>query len=652
MPHLLLSPEAQQICANALRWERWGSLTDWAESHIVLPEKTPLPGPLDMSFTPYGRLMIDSVLYSWTEKVTVIAGSQMVKTLLEIILVCYMIDQHPTNALFLMGREKDAKEIAIERIGSVILSSPKLAKYIKNEKTQITQAKISINGATAFFGSANVAAELSQRSIEYGVADETHLYKEDVGGEGSPLFLMDKRLSNYPGAKRIDASTPTDQYALSWQEYLQGTMHYWQEQCPHCGKYQGLELKQIKHPDSITSAQEIIAEKAAHYECVECEGVIGEDQKSAMLASGKWFTDCGLEHPPHYSFQISGIASPWRTFSKIKAEFMKAKDDTDKLRAFRNTTIGENYEQQRDYLSKKALKVVAQDEAALPRGVCPNNTMMLTFGSDWHGGKIGLFYLTLAFTPGPEIWIVDFGGSTKKDSDEKIRSEEELLKSTLVRKWMTADGRNEIEIVGGVDSGWETADVFDYCRPYYPRLRPTKGDDVHMTRTSPLRESPVDYTCLKTNKRYQGFNCLHIKTGWFKDLLAKMLKSVNLLDNMAEDEKKEAQERENEEGRAFPRLHICQNATKDLIRSLSSERKVRRDKKWGWWPINESTPNNHLLDCFVQAYAMAEFRGLSRLNLQIKNQAKPGGKVARKAGGQGSPYAHGGRPRKGRWLNR
>jgi phage terminase large subunit GpA-like protein len=611
---LLESPQACETLANALRWERWETLSEWAESRIVLPAKTPAPGPLDLSVTPYGRQMLDCLLYPWTQKVTIIAGSQMFKTLLEIIFVCYIIDQHPTNGLFLMPRDVDAKEIAIERIKPVIKESPLIARYVTAEKAQVTQSKISLNGATIFFASAGVASELAQRSIEFGFADETRDYKDSVGDEGAVLDLLDGRLENYPGSLRVDTSTPTDQHAISWRQYEAGSMHVWKEPCIHCNFFQELVLAQIKHPDNVQDYAQINDDKLAWYECVECGGRIDERDKAVMLSRGKWFQTTKSPRPSHYSFRISGISSPWRNFGNIKARFMEAKSDREKLRAFMNTVCGVNFEERKAGLNKHALEIATKDDGSLLRGQVPDDAIRFAIGCDWHGLRKGLFWVAVAFTPGPELWIVDYGN---------VFSEEDLLNATLLRDWSTVSGKKVTPKIG-VDSGWEPADVYDYARPYYPHIRPTKGDDVNVDRASSLQERPVDYTVTRggVEKRYSGFKRLHIRTEYYKDRLAAMLTYIfraKLRIEEAEKDKDADDGGSSVDMSYTPRFHLCRNADDDFISQLSSEHKILVKKKHMWVPKKEGA-ENHYLDCAVGAWAIADLYGLSRMSTKAKKK--------------------------------
>ena len=627
--------------SRAIQWERWASMSQWAEARIVLPDKTTAPGPLDLSLTPYARALLNCLTNPWTSHLTIIAGSQMFKTLLEIILICYIIDQRPTNALFLMPREQDAEEIAVERVKPVILASPHLAKYVKNAERQITKAKISLNGATIFFASAGVPAELAQRSIEFGVADETHLYKDSLTDEGAVLDLLAARLSNYPGSIMIDTSTPTDNQAISWDQYNKGTKHVWKEPCPHCGKFNVLNVDNIKCDEGYVSPQQIQSDLLAWYECPECEARIEEHEKHAMLAKGKWFTDFPSAHPSHYSFHISGISSPWRSFSGVLCGKLESSGDPEKFRSFKNTVCGENYTEKRSEMDARAVKIASDDDGSLLRGQIPDNAVMFTIGCDWHGARNGLFWTACAWVPGPEVYVVDYGN---------VFSEEELLQQTLGRDWRTVSNRKVMPKIG-VDSGWEPADVYEFVRPHYPHTRPTKGDDAHLSRASALRESPVDYTVKKSGKRYTGFNRLHINTEYFKDRLAGMLKAIFR-------HHKKDEEVVNDDGGSTPadeykaRFHLCRNADDQFIDQLSNEHKVRIKKVMQWTPKYNGAPN-HYLDCFIVAWAVAELHGFARISRKVLEKREGKKTAGQKVDRHKKKWASGGRwntKGRGGWL--
>jgi phage terminase large subunit GpA-like protein len=603
------------------RTSRWASLSEWAEASIVLPPTTPAPGPLDLDVTPYARLPMDCILYPHTEIVTIVAGAQMVKTLIQIVLTCYVIDQMPTNVLFLMGGEKDANEIATDRIAPVIKASPVLSRYIQSEHRQLNIDKIEANGANIYFGSANVPGQVASRSIEIGLADESHLYKVDVSDEGNPLKLQRKRLENYPGSKQIHTSTPTNDAALVWVEYEKGTQHKLRFRCIHCGESQAWDWHDIKVPDGMRDPNRIKAEMLAYYVCPTCGGIAEETDKPAMLASCHYVTDNTLENPPHYSFHLQGMASPWRSFSKIMSEFFEARNSPPELKVFINTTVGENFNDSRNYLSREALEMLANNPN-LERGVCPKDTLLVTCGCDWHGARKGLYWLICAWTAGAQMWVIDYGVAG---------SEEELRDDTVARRFRTDDPKDgrDLHALIGVDSGWgeAVADVYEYTRETYPQTRPTKGMD-HSERSAPVWKSNVDYTQRSTGKHFAGFTALHYNSGFYKDRLAALLR-----------ESKPTEAEEEMEGGVWTRgrFHLPREVDREFIKSLSSQRKIVRKGKAAWEPKYEGI-NDHWLDCAVIAMAVADQHGLPRVDAAARKPPPAGSRVPKFRTPDGRPF--------------
>lgn len=583
------TPEEREMWA----WTRYSTLVEWAEDTLVLPPRDPEPGPWRVSRTPYLKSILEAESKPWVEQVTLKAGRQIGKTMWHLIKGCYRIDQHPTRALYLMGREEDAATIAEERFKPLIEASPKLARYITSPRS-IQKDSIRLNGTLLKFATANSAAALCSTPWENVDCDETHLYKFDVGSEGNPIQIVRKSMENYAMRSLGMVSSCTDSFSIIHLEYLNGTQGRWSCRCPHCGGVFHYKFAQIKVPAKMRDAQRIRAEKLAWYECEFCKGIISEQDKPRLLQEGFYvYGNRTVERPTHESFWVGGIDSPWRTFSGVIAEFFECGNDAAKLRAFYNTTLGEEFDEKIEQIEFSEVdKWVLPD--TLPQGKLPPETQLVTGQVDWHGEKKGFYWMTWAWAkcqvdednPYPfRAWLVDFG---------QVYSRAELEERFFQVHWHV--GNTRFPLRGGVDSGWETEEVYQFVRPKYPLFRPTKGESQERTGAA-CHDSPIEYTG-KGGKVYKGFSRLMIQTGYYKDAFSRYMQI---------------------EPAKCP-FRFCQGTTQEVFDHLQSEVKKKVKGKDVWVPRWEGIPN-HFFDCLIGSWANAEYWGLLRMQPRPVQQA-------------------------------
>jgi hypothetical protein len=140
----------------------------------------------------------------------------------------------------------------------------------------------------------------------------------------------------------------------------------------------------------------------------------------------------------------------------------------------------------------------------------------------------------------------------------------------------------------GIDSGYNTIDVYNYCREHRPNLYPTKGFDE--ISGAVIRESVIDYR--QNNNKFfvdRDFRAIHINTNYFKDELAADLKNID-----------------------GDKVKFCANVDGYFLDSLAAEAKIRRKGKEIWVP-RYSGIENHFLDTSIIARAIAEKKGFSTL---------------------------------------
>ncbi len=96
--------------------------------------------------------------------------------------------------------------------------------------------------------------------------------------------------------------------------------------------------------------------RLAWYECsnTQCGGRITDAHKPKMLERGVWVSDGQTVSPDgkvmgrrpgskRVGFHLSSLYSPWRTFSDMAAEFIRAEGDVAATMNFRNSRLAEPF---------------------------------------------------------------------------------------------------------------------------------------------------------------------------------------------------------------------------------------------------------------------------------------------------------------------
>jgi phage terminase large subunit GpA-like protein len=84
------------------------------------------------------------------------------------------------------------------------------------------------------------------------------------------------------------------------------------------------------------------------YRCEACDGAIEEHHKTAMLAGGAWRPTAVAGDPHTVGFHISALYSPvgWLSWEQIARDWESAQGKPEDLKTFKNTVLGETWQEQ------------------------------------------------------------------------------------------------------------------------------------------------------------------------------------------------------------------------------------------------------------------------------------------------------------------
>ncbi len=437
------------------------TVSRWADRYRKLSsENAAEPGQWRTDRAPYQREIMDSVTDPKIEKVVVMSSSQVGKS--EIInntIGCY-IDIDPGPLLMIQPTIEIAQDYSKRRITPMITDTEVLAQKVADSKTRDLNNTILMKvfpGGFLAMGGANSPAGLASRPIRVLLCDEVDRYPDSAGGEGDPIALAEKRTITFWNRKKIFVSTPTDKNTSRIEaEYEIGTQEKWCVECPKCGKYHFIVLRdiQFKYDKHEKNNKITYVVHEVKWRCPSCLEEF--DERTMKKQPAEWISDnpTALENGVR-SFWLNSFVSPWYSWKRIIQEFLESKNDPEKFKVFVNTVLGETWEE-RGEIEDESVLLERREEypADLPEGV-----LILTLAADTQDDR--LEYEVIGWGHGEESWGIEKGIIWGKPDD---KSTWQQLDDKLNKIWNFADGTGLVIACACIDSGGHyTEEVYKYC---------------------------------------------------------------------------------------------------------------------------------------------------------------------------------------------
>jgi terminase, large subunit len=370
--------------------------------------------------------------------------------------------------------------------------------------------------------------------------------------------------------------------------------------CPHCGEMQMLEFGGEGCDYGIKfTRDEAGAVRDVWYECSHCHKRIDEHYKTEMLARGEWRATYPERRKRGY--QISSLYSPlgWVSWRQIVEEFLKAKDNRERLKVWTNTRLGLPFEEKGDQPDWVILQVRSEPYEIL---TVPERGLLLTAGVDVQADRLAV--VIRAWGRGEESWLV-YWCEIYGNPGEARGVWDEL--DLLLNRTYPHDGGSELSIVSlAVDSGFHTQAVYNYARGRSPKVAAVKGQAVS---GKPVIGRPS-----------------HVDIAWQG---VKIPNGVQLWPVGSDTAKGTIYARLRQEVPGPGYYHFPIGLDEEYFRQLTAEKLVTRYVKGyprlEWVKIG---PRNEALDCEVYAYAAAIRAGLGRIDWDGLERTIRGGSPA------------------------
>lgn len=551
------------------------TVSEWADNFRVLTSVSAEPGRWRTNRTPYLKEPMDRFTDPLIEKIVLCFGAQLGKTETELNMIGYALDQTSSPTMMVYPTDTIAKFASDKRVQPMIKSVKSISDKF-DENSKLLELDFN-NGNYMVLVGANSPSSLSSRSIKYLFFDEIDKYPAFAGKEADPIKLATERTKTFVDKKIVMVSTPTVESGNIWQAFMSANeRRQYYVPCPHCGVSQVLKFKQIKWPEEHNDNADMIRD-TAYYECEHCGERIYDKHKMEMLRSGEWrAVNESQSKVRSVSYHLSSIYSPWVTFGDVAYEFKNSKGTPATLMNFINSWLAEPWKSSKT----KSTQNLEFTQSNYPCGIVPDKAVLLIASVDV---QLDHFWWEVrAYAPGVKSYLIDYGqASTWEDLEEII----------INREYPSEYGEARQVMKAGIDSGFRTDEVYQFCSRFPEVCIPLKGSSNHTTMTAP-------YTMTSLEKGVVGGLKLYVlNTDYWKDFIfARMIRPAD------------------EDGT----IHLYKKCPQEYSDHLRSEEKQEiRNVKTGavtvqWKPLT-SHPVNHLLDTCTYNAAVADIAGVKYL---------------------------------------
>lgn len=305
--------------------------------------------------------------------------------------VAYDIAEDPAPQIIFQPNDGKAGEWSKKELKPLLRDMPYVGdRIIKTREENNLNYKAYHGGFIESRGgkSANNYASATAKKVRF---DEYDRFPDDVDGEGDPYELGKKRTESYWNGQVMIGSTPTIKYHSKIEAKFEETdKRFRYLPCPFCDHQQVLEFPNLIIPKEYRDGVKHWHTQDAKFKCVKCDELIDHKYKKQMDLKGRWqqtkeFFCCGEWQDPKenrnwyynendkedkkngealckhcdltaeynrngrkkrgyhiwagYSFQ------PNTTWVKVAEAFVNALGNVEKMKSFKNTWLGETFEE-------------------------------------------------------------------------------------------------------------------------------------------------------------------------------------------------------------------------------------------------------------------------------------------------------------------
>lgn len=325
------------------------TVTQWAEKNRELT------GRGRFKARPFQREVMDTATDETIRETTLVSAAQIGKTTIVENIAGYFIAHDPKLILVVFPQVELGEAWSNGRLQLMLDEScPGLVGPRRGRDAANTKLSKDYPGGNITIVGANSPAGLRMRDRQVAILDDVNGYPDSAGAEGDVESLVRNRLASYPDAFTFRTSTPTIKRTMLdpagktvtlssriYRAYERSDMRRWFCCCPRCGQWSQLKWDRVRWPagrpeDAIYSP-----------DC--CNAELSDTDRLRMIEGGEWRKTA--VSPGHAGFQISGLAAPFAAhrgyttrMHEMAIDWLEAQKETEKLKVFINTSLGEDFE--------------------------------------------------------------------------------------------------------------------------------------------------------------------------------------------------------------------------------------------------------------------------------------------------------------------
>jgi phage terminase large subunit GpA-like protein len=451
------------------------TVSEWADAHRVLSaEASAEPGKWTTARAEYQRGIMDAVSDPSVHTVVVMKSAQVGWTEIVNNICGFHIHQDPAPLLVVQPTVEMAEAWSKDRLAPMLRDSPALRGRVSNPKSRDSGNTLlhkAFPGGHITMTGANSAAGLASRPIRIVLFDEVDRYPPSAGSEGDPITLGMKRTATFWNRKVLMGSTPTLAGVSRIEAAYQGSdrRRYWVP-CPHCGERQVMAWDGVRWDGDDP--------ETAAYHCAECGAAWTDAERWRAVRRGEWRAEG--EFRGIAGFHVNELCSTWRRLSETVADYLAARGRPEMLKAWKNTALGETWQERGDAPDWERLIERREDYAM---GAVPDGAVVLTAGVDVQDDRLEVD--VWGWGAGLTSWLVDHIVLPGSPRDAAVW---DAFAEVMAREWPRSGGDAlRIERACVDTGGRDTAAVYGHIRRLHDsRVAAVKGVDA-WGRTQPVQ---------------------------------------------------------------------------------------------------------------------------------------------------------------------
>ncbi len=504
---------------------------EWLPLNIMMPVGTETGGgPFSLDDYPHADGPLAAFDDPSVRTIVLQWGTRLGKTTLCLGLLAFVAVTNPRNMMFAAPTQSAAERVIGERLYPMFEASCRELRKQLLAKHRRSVSKVKLDACRIFVGYSGSSSALADVGAYFGIANEIDKWDSTESTEADPLKLYLNRFKGFVDHKIILESTPSIKGKSRIERLTtKAKQHLRFCQCPHCGEYQVLKKGDGQSPggikwehDSKGKSEETLAYATAYYECEKCQKHIENHHRATLLRSGIWVpigckigTDGAIAGTPlndgsdSHSF---GPLASWyaltQTWGDFARQWVAAQGKPKELQDVFNSYMAVTWEVRR---TKTEPETVGENLAGThSREEVPQEAEFLTVTVDRQRAE-GNFCPWVVMAHGAEdrSWVVDYGTCA-------------LLKTVweeVIRKQYIVAETDDILIarMSGVDSGWDAAGTYAFCKEH--------EEDTISLKGSPNDLGGKEYheVTLGANRQGAGHQLLHVNTNHWEENLHNRL---------------------------------------------------------------------------------------------------------------------------------